>query len=191
MAAFNAALEKAARSLRTPFRDFLVSSYKKTNLTNNTKISVSCLIHPSSVVHENVYVDEDTVIGPFCHIGDGVVLGSGCRILSHVFIQCNTIVGDKATLYPFASVGADPQDLKYRPDDLDKSWLVLGAGSIVRENATIHRGTAQGGGITTIGRSCLIMTGAHVSLQSIFLPAASNSPAQPREHTYSAWSPLD
>ena len=80
-------------------------------------------IHPSAIVHPDTCIDDNVVVGPFCVVGKGVVLGFGCRLISHVSIQSNTIVGSETLVHPFASIGGDPQDLKYRGEE---SWLVLG-----------------------------------------------------------------
>ncbi len=119
-------------------------------------------IHPTAVVHPEASLDEDVFIGPFCHVGKDVVLGSGCKLLSHVSISSNTVVGNHGVIHPFASVGGDPQDLKYKPEMHENSWLLMGMNNIVREHASINRGTASGGGTTSSGRACLFMSSTHV-----------------------------
>jgi acyl-[acyl carrier protein]--UDP-N-acetylglucosamine O-acyltransferase len=88
--------------------------------------------------------------------------------LSHVSIPNNTIVGNQSVIHPFASVGGDPQDLKYKPEMHEHSWLLLGPNNVVREHASINRGTASGGGTTSSGRSCLFMSSTHVSQPHYF-----------------------
>ena len=162
------ALKKAAEVLN-PRVHALLSEV----LSRGSKSPISRRWHPTATVHstavvsEEALLDEDVFIGPFCHVGKGVVLGSGCRLVSHVSIHSNTIVGSNSILHPFASVGSDPQDLKYKSSMHDESWLVLGQENIVREHVSINRGTLGGGGTTSSGRSCLFMSSTHVSIERL------------------------
>lgn len=117
-------------------------------------------IDPSARVHPHARVGDATIVGPFAVIGPKVVLGCGVRVGASAVIDGNTIVGDGTEVFPFASIGLPPQDLKYRGED---TRLVIGQRNIFREFVTIHRGTAGGGGETTIGDDNLFMAYAHVA----------------------------
>ena len=116
-------------------------------------------IHPSSVVEDGAQIGADVVVGPFCHVGQDVVLGDGVELKSHVAVAGHTTLGEAVMVFPFASVGHQPQDLKYRGEP---SRLPIGARTVIREQATLNPGTAGGGMLTSIGTDCLIMACAHV-----------------------------
>ena len=117
-------------------------------------------IHPSAIVAEGARIGADVTIGPWCSVGPDVVLGDGVTLISHVVVDGRTEIGVGATLYPFCTVGLAPQDLKYRGEP---TRCAVGARTVIRENVTIHRGTATGGGLTRVGDDCLIMANAHVA----------------------------
>ena len=117
-------------------------------------------IHPSALVADGAVLGRGVEIGPWCSVGADVSLGDGVRLLSHVVVDGLTEVGAGSTLYPFCTVGMAPQDLKYRGEP---TRCIVGAGTTIRENVTIHRGTAGGGGVTRVGDDCLIMANAHVA----------------------------
>ena len=117
-------------------------------------------IHPSALVADGATLGRGVEIGPWCSVAADVTLGDGVRLISHVVVEGRTAIGDGATLYPFCTVGMAPQDLKYRGEP---TGCVVGARTVIRENVTIHRGTAAGGGITRVGDDCLIMANAHVA----------------------------
>jgi UDP-N-acetylglucosamine acyltransferase len=117
-------------------------------------------IDPMARVHPGARVGERTVVGPFAVVGPQVVLGRGCTVGASAVIDGNTTVGDDTEVFPFASIGLPPQDLKYRGED---TRLVIGQRNIFREFVTIHRGTAGGGGQTSIGDDNLFMAYAHVA----------------------------
>jgi UDP-N-acetylglucosamine acyltransferase len=117
-------------------------------------------IHPTAIVDPSSEVDSQAVIGPYCLIGPRVKVGPDTEIIGHVFIDKDTTLGRGCRIFPFASLGADPQDMKYAGE---RSILELGEGVTVRESATIHRGTSGGGGITSIGDGSLIMATVHVA----------------------------
>jgi len=119
------------------------------------------LIHPTVVVHPSAKIDEDVKIGPYCVIGEGVKVGSKTSIGAHVVIEFAEI-GSACQIYPGAFIGTAPQDLKYRGE---RTKIMIGDGTIVRECATLNRGTARAGK-TTIGKRCLIMAYAHVAHDS-------------------------
>ena len=115
---------------------------------------------PRARVHTGAVVGEGTSIGPFAVVGPKVRLGRNCRIGASAMIDGNTTIGDGTEVFPFASIGLPPQDLKYKGED---TRLVIGAGNIFRECVTIHRGTVGGGGVTTIGDRNLFMGYVHVA----------------------------
>ncbi|MDX5362077.1 MAG: acyl-ACP--UDP-N-acetylglucosamine O-acyltransferase [Alphaproteobacteria bacterium] len=116
-------------------------------------------IHPTAIVHPDAQIGSDVTIGPYCVVGGKVRLDAGVRLLSHVAVDGRTHLGEGVSVYPFASVGHAPQDLKYRGED---TALVVGARTVIREHATLNPGTEGGGGLTRVGANCLIMVGAHV-----------------------------
>src|SRR5579871_6329308 len=100
-------------------------------------------IHPSAVVEDGARLGKGIEIGPFCHIGSQTTLGDGVRLISHVSLAGDTTVGARTVIYPFASIGHPPQDLKYRGE---KVRLVIGEDCSIREGVTMNPGTAGGGG---------------------------------------------
>ncbi|MBE7210133.1 MAG: acyl-ACP--UDP-N-acetylglucosamine O-acyltransferase [Gluconacetobacter diazotrophicus] len=117
-------------------------------------------IHPTALVAPEARLGPGVRIGPFCTVGPEVELGAGVELLGHVVVDGRTRIGERARLFPFCTVGMAPQDLKYRGEP---TACEVGARTVVREGATIHRGTASGGGITRVGNDCLIMANAHVA----------------------------
>jgi UDP-N-acetylglucosamine acyltransferase len=117
-------------------------------------------IHPTAVVDAGAKLDHDVTVGPYCVVGDGVTIGSGTTLQNHVIVQGPTTIGRHNIVYPFAVLGADPQDLKYKGTP---TKLLIGDYNRIREHATIHRGTELGGGATRVGSHCLIMVGTHIA----------------------------
>jgi UDP-N-acetylglucosamine acyltransferase len=117
-------------------------------------------IHDTAIVHPTSRIGPGSVIGPYATIGPNVVIGKGCRIGGSSVIDGWTEIGDETQIYPLASIGLAPQDLKYRGE---RTSLVIGRRNVFREFVTIHRGTQGGGGITTIGDDNLFMAYAHVA----------------------------
>jgi UDP-N-acetylglucosamine acyltransferase len=105
-------------------------------------------------------VGEGSYIGPYCTVGDEVRLGARVRLESHVVVDGRTEIGDDTHVFPFASIGLAPQDLKYRGEPAETR---IGRRNRVREFVTIHRGTEGGGMLTSVGDDCLIMAQAHVA----------------------------
>ncbi|HEX8423603.1 MAG TPA: acyl-ACP--UDP-N-acetylglucosamine O-acyltransferase [Pyrinomonadaceae bacterium] len=118
------------------------------------------MIHPTAIVSEKAQIGADCFIGPYTVVGDEVVLGRGVRIESHAVLDGRTHVGDETHIYPFASIGLAPQDLKYRGEPAETR---IGARNQIREFVTIHRGTEGGGMLTSMGDDCLIMAQAHIA----------------------------
>ena len=117
-------------------------------------------IHPSAIVAPTAKIGRNVKIGPFCVVEGDVTLEDGVELLSHVVIAGNTHIGPRSRVFPFASIGNTPQDLKYQGED---SRVVIGADCTIRENVTINPGTAGGRMETTIGNNCLLMACAHVA----------------------------
>jgi len=121
---------------------------------------LSALIHPTAVIHPSVELGEGVEIGPYCVIGAGVSLGRGTVLHNHVTVLGPATIGEMNVVYPYAVLGAEPQDLKYAGHDTS---LTIGDRNKIREHVTIHRGTEFGGGLTRIGSDCLIMVGVHIA----------------------------
>ena len=120
---------------------------------------MSSEIHPSAVIESGASLGDGVTVGPFAVIGPEVVLGEGCRIHSHAVIGGRTRIGARTEVFPFASIGLRPQDLKYRGE---ASELVIGSDTVIREHVTMNPGTEGGGMVTRVGDRCLIMVGSHV-----------------------------
>ena len=123
-------------------------------------IHPTALIHPSSVVEDGAEIGPDVRIGPFCTIGPDVRLSRGVEVKSHAVVTGLTEIGEDSVIFPFATLGEVPQDLKFKGE---RTRLVIGARNRIREHVTINTGTMGGGGVTRIGDDGLFMTGAHVA----------------------------
>ena len=121
---------------------------------------MATFIHATAIVSPKAKLDENCYIGPFCTIGDEVSIGIGVRLDSHVVVEGKTSIGEDTHVYPFASIGLAPQDLKYAGEP---TATEIGKRNHIREFVTIHRGTAGGGGLTKIGDDNLFMAQAHVA----------------------------
>jgi UDP-N-acetylglucosamine acyltransferase len=117
-------------------------------------------IDPTAIVHPRARIGEGTIVGPHVKIGPRVSVGSNCRIGASTVIDGWTDIGDECEIYPFASIGQVPQDLKFRGEE---TRLTIGQRNIFREFVTIHRGTRGGGGVTTIGDRNVFMAYVHVA----------------------------
>lgn len=115
--------------------------------------------HPSAVVDPDAEMAESVGIGPFAVVGPGVSLADGVQVGPHALVERNTRVGESCEIHKGAVLGTDPQDLKYEGEE---SWLEVGPRTVVREFATLNRGTAAAG-TTRVGSDCLIMAYAHVA----------------------------
>ena len=118
------------------------------------------MIHKSSVIDSKAKVGKDVKIGPFCFVGANVQLGDGVELISNVHIEGNTIIGKGTKIYPFASIGTAPQDLKYKGES---NSLEIGENNVIREYVTINPGTAGGGSKTVVGNNCLFMISSHIA----------------------------
>jgi UDP-N-acetylglucosamine acyltransferase len=121
---------------------------------------VSARIHPTAIVDPGARVPESCTIGPFCIVGSEVEMGENCELLSHVVLKGPTRLGHSNRVFPFATLGLEPQDLKFQGE---KTRLEIGNSNTIRESVTIHRGTPSGGGITRVGSNCLIMAYTHIA----------------------------
>ena len=118
------------------------------------------MINKTAIIDNKAKVSSSANIGPYSVIGPNVEIGEDVIIHSHVNISGNTIIGRRNKIYPFASIGNDPQDLKYNGE---KTKLIIGKNNKIREYVTIHPGTEGGGGLTKIGDNCLFMISSHVA----------------------------
>jgi UDP-N-acetylglucosamine acyltransferase len=120
-------------------------------------------VHATSVVEDGASLGDGVRIGPFCHVGAGVALGDGVELVSHVVVAGRTTVGPRTRIFPFASIGHQPQDLKYRGEP---STLVVGSDCIIREGVTMNPGTEGGGMQTVVGDRCAFLANSHVGHDS-------------------------
>ncbi len=114
----------------------------------------------NSFISSKANIHESVKIGPFCFIGDDVIIKKNCELKSHVSIVGNTTIGENNTFHPFCSIGSDPQDLKY---ENETSYLIIGDNNTFRENVTANPGTKGGGLKTIIKDNCLFMVGSHIA----------------------------
>lgn len=117
-------------------------------------------IHPSAVIEEGAHIGNGCVIGPFCHVGPNVILHDNVTLKSHVVVTGHTTIGSDTVVFPFASLGEIPQDLKFKGEE---TRLVIGQRNRIREHVTMNTGTEGGGGVTIVGDDCLFMAGCHVA----------------------------
>jgi len=117
-------------------------------------------IHPTAIIADGAQIADSVEIGPYCVVGRHVVLAEGVRLVSHVVVEGRTSVGAHTHIYPFASIGHPPQDLKYHGEP---SRLEIGQRNQIREHVTMNPGTEGGGMLTRIGDDCLFMMSAHVA----------------------------
>tara|TARA_B100001093_G_scaffold516510_1_gene595454 strand:+ start:1897 stop:2676 length:780 start_codon:yes stop_codon:yes gene_type:complete len=118
------------------------------------------MIHNSSVIDKKAIIAKSVKIGPFCIVGPNVELSDGVELISNVHIEGNTKIGKGSKIFPFASIGTQPQDLKYKNE---KNSLLIGENNIIREYVTINPGTESGGSETIIGNNCLFMISSHIA----------------------------
>ena len=117
-------------------------------------------IHSSAVIEDGAVIGDDCTIGPFCHIGPEVVLGAGCELKSHVAVAGKTTIGKGARIFPFASIGHEPQDLKFQGEE---TTLEIGDNCLIREGVTMNPGTAGDAEKTVIGNNGCFLANSHVA----------------------------
>ena len=118
------------------------------------------MIHNSSVIDKKAKIGNEVKIGPFCYIGPEVQISDGVELISNVHIEGNVKVGKGTKIFPFASIGTSPQDLKYKGET---NSLEIGENNVIREYVTINPGTKGGGGKTIVGNNCLLMISSHIA----------------------------
>ena len=116
-------------------------------------------IHPSAIVEKGAELGSGVEIGPFCHVGGKAKLGDGVKLISHVVVAGRTTIGAATRIFPFASLGHEPQDLKYKGED---TTLTIGSRCTIREGVTMNPGTAGGGHVTFVGDGCTFLANSHV-----------------------------
>lgn len=118
------------------------------------------MIHPTAIISSNTVLGKDVKVGPYCCIDGNVKLGDEVELVSHVCISGNTVIGDRTKIYPFASIGSSPQDLKYKGEP---SSTIIGQDNTIREYVTIQPGTEHDSMETVVGDHCLMMVGSHIA----------------------------
>jgi len=121
---------------------------------------VTTNIHPTAIIEQGAQLGEGVTVGPYCVIGPHVTLGDRVTLKSHVAVDGYTTVGEDTRIWPFASIGHQPQDLKFKGEP---SGLVIGKKNMIREHVTMNPGTEGGGMKTTVGDNCLFMMASHVA----------------------------
>jgi UDP-N-acetylglucosamine acyltransferase len=117
-------------------------------------------IHSTAIVDKEALIDENVFIGPFCVIGRGAQIRKGTRLASHVVVEGKTEIGEGCQIFPFASIGFQPQDVKYKGEE---TGVTIGNNNIIREYVTIHRASVGGDGVTTIGNNNFLLAYVHVA----------------------------
>ena len=117
-------------------------------------------IHQTAVIDDNAKIGKNIKIGPYCIVGPDVELADGVVLETHVVVNGHTKIGANTKIFPYASIGLPPQDMKYKGEP---SELIIGCNNIIREYVTINPGTEGGGMLTEIGNNCLFMVGSHVA----------------------------
>ena len=118
------------------------------------------MIHQSSVINTKAKISKNVKIGPFCYVGPDVEIGENVELISNVHLEGDTKIGNETRIFPFASIGTQPQDLKYKNE---KNSTIIGENNIIREYVTINPGTQGGGSKTIIGDNCLFMISSHIA----------------------------
>ncbi len=118
------------------------------------------MIHKTAIVDNNAKISSNVDIGPYSVIGPNVKIDEGTKVQSHVNITGYTKIGKNNKIYPFASIGSNPQDLKFKGE---KTELIIGDNNTIREYVTANPGTVGGGGVTKIGDKNLLMIGVHIA----------------------------
>lgn len=116
-------------------------------------------IHPTAIIEQGAKLGAGVKIGPFCVVGPEVALGEGVELVSHVAVAGTTAIGPRTRIFPFASIGHQPQDLKFHGEPCT---LSVGADCIIREGVTMNPGTEGGGSQTVVGDRCAFLANSHV-----------------------------
>jgi UDP-N-acetylglucosamine acyltransferase len=116
-------------------------------------------VHPTAVVEDGAKLAAGVKVGPFCVVGRDVTLSEGVELVSHVVVAGTTEIGAGTRIFPFASIGHQPQDLKYKGEPCS---LTVGSDCIIREGVTMNPGTAGGGSVTVVGNGCAFLANSHV-----------------------------
>jgi len=116
--------------------------------------------HPTAIIDPGAKIACSVTVGPYTIIGEGVELGDDCEVMSHVVLSGPTKIGKRNRIFPYSSIGLDPQDLKYHGES---TRLEIGDGNVFREFVTVHRGTEGGGGVTRVGNNNLLMAYVHIA----------------------------
>jgi len=116
-------------------------------------------VHPTAIIEDGAKVGADVRVGPYCVVGGEVALGDGVELLSHVVVAGRTTIGARTRIFPFASIGHQPQDLKYKGE---LSTLAIGSDCLIREGVTMNPGTEGGGMQTVVGDRCAFLANSHV-----------------------------
>ncbi|MEN8153562.1 MAG: acyl-ACP--UDP-N-acetylglucosamine O-acyltransferase [Acidobacteriota bacterium] len=117
-------------------------------------------IHPSAIVSPSAKLGDGVEIGPYSIVGDNVELGNNCVVMHHSVIDKNTKIGPGTKIYPFSSIGTDPQDITFKDEE---TFVEIGSNNLIREFTTINRGTEKGGGLTKIGDNNYFLAYAHIA----------------------------
>ena len=117
------------------------------------------MIHNSSVIDKKAKISKNVKIGPYCFVGPNVEIAENVEIISNVHLEGNTKIGKGTKIFPFASIGTQPQDLKFKCEN----YLEIGENNLIREYVTINPGTEGGGSKTTVGNNCLFMISSHIA----------------------------
>ena len=118
------------------------------------------MIHRSSIIDSKAKISAKIKIGPFCYVGPNVTLEDNVELVSNVHIEGVTKIGKGTKIFPFSSIGTQPQDLKFKEE---KNSLEIGENNLIREYVTINPGTAGGGSKTIVGNNCLFMISSHIA----------------------------
>jgi len=122
------------------------------------------MIHPTAIIEPGAKVPSSCKVGPYCIIGPEVELGEDCELISHVVIQGPAKIGSNNRFFPYCAIATDPQDMTFADE---RTWLKMGDHNVVREYATLNRGTSKGGGVTTVGSYVWVLAYSHVGHDSV------------------------
>lgn len=118
------------------------------------------MIHATAIIDPDAHLGKNVSVGPYSIIGPNVIIGDDTKIDAHVIIKGPTKIGERCSIFPFSSIGDAPQDLKFKGSN---TRLVIGNDNIIREYVTINRGTEEGGGLTSVGNTCMFMAYTHIA----------------------------